>query len=107
MRTRARETVAGCEASPCCKVCATRELLRIGRALPELPGLAAALEAGDLDWTKAREIVGIATAETESEWVDRARTLTSRALEQEVSNARVGAPPAPTPNPQPASPTAS
>src|SRR5687768_5362590 len=35
----------------------TKELRRIGRALPGLPTLAAALAAGELDWTKAREIV--------------------------------------------------
>ena len=42
-----------------------RDLVRIGRHLPELPTLAAALAAGQLGWTKAREIVSVATPETE------------------------------------------
>ena len=32
----------------------TRDLVRIGRKLPDFPVLAAAMSAGELDWTKAR-----------------------------------------------------
>ncbi len=68
----------------------TRDLVRIGRRLDELPALAAALSAGELDWTKAREVVSIATPETAAAWVARALTVSSRVLEREVAHARVG-----------------
>jgi hypothetical protein len=70
-----------------------RDLLRIGRALPKLPTLAASLEAGEIDWTKARELLRVATLETEAAWVERARAVPSRVLEREVTYARVGEPP--------------
>ena len=68
----------------------TRDLVRIGRKLPDFPVLAAAMSAGELDWTKAREVVSIATADTEAAWVERAQTVTSRVLEHDVEHARVG-----------------
>ena len=78
-----------------------RDLLRIGRALPVLPALAAALEAGELDWTKAREIVRVGTSETEAAWVERAKSVTSRVLEREVADSLVGElPPAGEPRPE-------
>jgi len=80
------------------------ELCRIGRALPELPVLARTLAAGELDWTKAREIVTVATPETEEEWVARARSLTSRALEREVADASRGERPRPPDAPPPLQP---
>ncbi len=71
----------------------TRDLVRIGRRLDDLPALAAALSAGELDWTKAREVVSIATPETAAAWVARALTVSSRILEREVAHAKVGEPP--------------
>jgi hypothetical protein len=68
----------------------SRDLLRIGRALPKLPTLAASLEAGEIDWTKARELLRVATPQTEAAWVERARTVPSRVLEREVTYARAG-----------------
>ena len=67
-----------------------RDLIRIGRRLPELPTLAAALADGQLGWTKAREIVSVATPDTEAAWVARAVAVPSRVLEQQVACARVG-----------------
>ena len=79
-----------------------RDLLRIGRRLPELPALNAAMAAGELDWSKAREIVRVATPETEASWVDRARTESARVIEREVAAARMGeAAPTGTPAPDP------
>ena len=43
-----------------------RDLLRIGRGMPELPRLNAAPAAGDVDWTKEREVVRVATAATDA-----------------------------------------
>ncbi len=77
-----------------------RELAALGRKLPGLPVIAAQLEAGELAWTKAREIVRIATPETEQDWVDRAATVNSRTLEAEVSRAMIGeSPPVGPPDP--------
>ena len=82
-----------------------RDLIRIGRHLPELPALAAALAEGTIGWTKAREIVSVATSETEAAWVARATTVSSRVLEQQVAGARAGelppdAPPEPERGPE-------
>ena len=66
----------------------------MGRRLPDLPYVSATLEAGNLDWTKARELVRVVTPETEEAWVQRATTVSCRVLEVEVANASVGAPPA-------------
>ncbi len=39
-------------------------LVRIGRALPDLPRLDEALASGALSWTKARELLSVITPET-------------------------------------------
>ena len=67
-----------------------RELAALGRKLPGLPFVTSKLEAGELDWTKARELVRVATPETEQAWVNRASVLTSRVLEAEVAGAMFG-----------------
>ncbi len=78
-----------------------RDLIRIGRHLPDLPTLAAALADGHLGWTKAREVVSVATPETEAAWVARAVAVPSRVLEQQVARARVGElPPEVPPDPE-------
>ena len=72
----------------------TREFVRIGRAIAELPVLNAALAEGVVDWTKAREVVRVATPATESAWTRRAKMQTARVIEKEVAAARIGdAPP--------------
>ena len=70
-----------------------RALYRLGTAFPEMPALAAAMEAGALDWTKARELLRVITPDTEAEWVARAQARSSRELEREVSATPFGAPP--------------
>ncbi|GDX82608.1 hypothetical protein LBMAG42_44190 [Deltaproteobacteria bacterium] len=67
-----------------------RDLIRIGRHLPELPALSAALADGQLGWTKAREIVSVATPATEAAWVERAIAVPSRELEKQVACANMG-----------------
>jgi hypothetical protein len=59
----------------------TQDLLRLGRALPDLPLLDAALAEGRLDWTKGRDLVAVLTADNEAAWVARAASSTSRELE--------------------------
>ena len=66
------------------------DLLRIGRALRTLPSLADAMKAGDVTWTKAREVVKVATPDTEAGWVERAEGLTTRELQRVVRSKQRG-----------------
>jgi hypothetical protein len=68
----------------------TRGLVRIGRALPELPRLDEAFASGALCWTKARELLSVITPEVEEEWVELACLSTSRELERAVAAHRSG-----------------
>ncbi|OGV69393.1 MAG: hypothetical protein A3K18_26070 [Lentisphaerae bacterium RIFOXYA12_64_32] len=68
----------------------TRGLVRIGRALPELPCIDKAMASGALCWTKARELLSVVTPETEAAWVEEASRLTSRALELKVAAHAMG-----------------
>ena len=68
----------------------TRDLVRIGRSLTELPALNAALAAGEVDFSKAREIVRVATPETDSLWTEYAKFASSREIERHVSVALKG-----------------
>ncbi len=74
----------------------SRALLHIGRALPEFPHLGAAFAEGKIGWTKAREIVRVATPDTEAAWLNRATQVSSRILEDQVAHsARGDGPPDP------------
>jgi len=68
----------------------TRELLRIARALEDLPQIDAAFAEGEVLWSAVREISRVATKETEKEWLDLARESSMRKIEQAVSRARYG-----------------
>ncbi len=59
-------------------------LVFIADRLEKLPVIAAAFNAGELPWTKAREIVRVATLETEQEWLEKAKKLSNRELEKTV-----------------------
>ncbi len=59
-------------------------LVFIADRLEKLPVIAAAFNAGELPWTKAREIVRVATLETEQEWLEKAKKLSNRDLEKAV-----------------------
>ena len=63
----------------------TRALCLLGRSLPDLPELDSAFEAGRIGWTKAREVLRVATAQTVGQWVDFAIGTNSRVLERAVS----------------------
>ncbi|MBW2254770.1 MAG: HNH endonuclease [Deltaproteobacteria bacterium] len=71
----------------------TQGLAALGRQLPDLPVVDAAFAAGEIGWTKARELLRVVTPETEEAWVVRARQTTSRELERFVSASRPGAEP--------------
>ena len=59
-------------------------LVFIASRLEKLPTIREAFDSGELTWTKAREIVSVATPETEAEWLEKAKVLSNRDLEKEV-----------------------
>jgi hypothetical protein len=61
-----------------------QELARIDRALTGLPSLDASLRGNLLPWCKVRLIARIATPETVDAWIERARAISTRALEAAV-----------------------
>jgi hypothetical protein len=63
----------------------TAYFLRLCRSFDALPALKESVASGAVPWTKAREVVKVATAETESFWVEQARTTGRRELEQRVA----------------------
>jgi len=65
-------------------------LAALGRQLPGLPAIDAALSAGEIGWTKARELLRVVTTDNEEAWVARATETTSRDLERMVTASRPG-----------------
>lgn len=66
----------------------TGDFLSICRRLESLPVVREELSAGRLGYTKAREVVKVADANNEREWVEAARTRSRRELERQVKQAR-------------------
>ncbi len=65
----------------------TRERLRIGRALRQLPNIEQAWVTGKLSYSRVREITRVASEKTELKWLKRAEQLPMRALERQVAAA--------------------
>jgi hypothetical protein len=65
-----------------------KDLIEIARKARALPAIEQAFENGDLDWTKARQIVRVATPETEEHWLREAQTLSNRGLENAIARAK-------------------
>jgi hypothetical protein len=80
----------------------TRDLIAIAKSLHRLPALAEAFRGGRLGYTKAREVVRVATIETDAAWTARACVSTSRTLERQVAASRPGDPPPDDPTLEPA-----
>jgi hypothetical protein len=66
----------------------TSQFIRLAASLWTLPKLRQAVALGEVSWTKAREVVTVATPKTEARWVDEARKGTRRELEQKVAEAK-------------------
>ena len=79
-----------------------RDLVRVARALPALPALEQALFEARIGWTKAREIVRVASPDTVDAWVARAQAVSSRELEALVAIASPGEAPGDAPPKAPA-----
>jgi hypothetical protein len=62
-----------------------RERVRIGRALRELPQIESAFIAGELSYSRVREVTRVAQPDTELAWLACARDLDMRTLERRVA----------------------
>ena len=69
----------------------TRERVRIGRALRELPAIEQAFVAGRLSYSKVRELTRVARPDDERDWLRLAELLPMRQLEQRVAGRLGGA----------------
>jgi hypothetical protein len=67
-----------------------QEKLRVAAALEELPLLSGALEHGRLCFSAVRELSRVATAATERQWLEAARSKSVRQLEDVVSGLEPG-----------------
>ncbi|MBK7196605.1 MAG: HNH endonuclease [Myxococcales bacterium] len=76
-----------------------RERLRVADALAALPKLRAAMTAGDVAYSAARELTRVATVDTEAAWLTAAAKHTVREIEEMVSGRRRGDSPEDPPDP--------
>ncbi len=76
-----------------------RDRMRVAEALAELPETAAALEAGQVSFSKVRELVRVATPEIEQVWLAHVDGLTVREVEQAVRGRKRGDRPDQRPDP--------
>jgi hypothetical protein len=70
----------------------TNRRVRVGRALRELPAIERAFVLGDIGFARVREIVKVATAESEAHWLRLAQDLSRPELERKVARARYARP---------------
>ncbi len=68
----------------------TRSYVATGRALRELPAIDLAFREGGLFWTQVRELVRVATPETEDEWIEWASGRSARRIAAQVARRRKG-----------------
>ncbi len=66
----------------------TRERIRVGRALRNLPQIERAFIEGELCYSRVREVTRVATVASEPAWVELARELNMRSLERRVAAER-------------------
>ncbi len=62
----------------------TTDFMTLARKLDALPAVRAELAAGRIGYTKAREVVKVATARTDERWAEEARTRSRQDLAQRV-----------------------
>lgn len=66
----------------------TGDFIRLSTRLDDLPQLKKELEEGRIGYTKAREIIKVANAKNEADWLDQAHRIPRRELAKKVSQAR-------------------
>src|SRR3954462_2097144 len=76
------------------------EKLRVAHELLELPLIDQAFRAGEISWSKVRELTRVATAETEDEWLDAIEGKAAHEVQQLVKGHDRGARPSDAPDPQ-------
>lgn len=64
---------------------ATLERLRVGRELESLPRIAEALREGALSWSVVREVTRVARPGRETQWLEKAKGLSMREIEELVA----------------------
>lgn len=69
----------------------TGDFLRLARKLEQLPVVKKGLEDGDLGYTKAVEIIKVATPASEELWVEEAKSLSRRELAKKVNRVKTKA----------------
>ncbi|MGD9546497.1 MAG: HNH endonuclease [Candidatus Krumholzibacteriia bacterium] len=69
----------------------TGDFVRMARKLDDLPQIRKSLETGKIGYTKAREIIKVATPATEKEWVKVACTTPRGRLAEDVARVRAQA----------------
>ncbi len=62
----------------------TGDFVRLARKLGELPVLREAIESGDVGYTKARDIITVATPKSEASWVNAARNKSRAKLADKI-----------------------
>ena len=63
----------------------TSNFVAVSRKAREVPELQLAIQDGSLSVSKARKITPVLTLESPEEWIEKAKTLSSRKLEEEVA----------------------
>jgi hypothetical protein len=66
----------------------TGDFMRLARKLEELPAVKESVASGELGYTKAREIIKVATPVTENGWVEEAKSSSRRELALKVERVR-------------------
>ncbi len=69
----------------------TFQFLRLAESFDRLPKLKRAVAKGELSWTKAREVVKVASRRSEARWIREAKTSSRRDLESKVRDSRAQA----------------
>jgi hypothetical protein len=59
--------------------------INVARKAMQVPALKQQIESGDLSVSKARKIVPVLTLQNQAEWIEKAKTLSSRQIEKEVA----------------------
>lgn len=78
---------------------AAQDRLRVANVVETLPQIAAVLDSGELPFGKAREIVRVATPETEATWLEAIKNKNTRQVEELVAEHHPGDLPTDPPDP--------
>jgi hypothetical protein len=66
----------------------TAQFIRLSKAFEEMPALRNAVACGEIEWTKAREVVRVAGPRTVERWLEVARSCSRRELTRRVTMTR-------------------